>query len=257
MIFILLLIVLLVSCSASDMNVTIVSPSNVTLLDSVKEVCFTSPNRKKTVGVFGGSLSCNPESENAKTLWKQHLGMQVTSYGHGGHGFSLLQGSIQDQVNAADTKDVYILWASTNDYTSQRLAGNVTDYTEADNYNEKNRETQCGGINYCIKTLREKNPQAKIYLFGSLPFFATKEGFIENSQVYNSEGLTFYQFVELQRQCAEAQNIPFLDQFHIPILSTNIGTYYKSDLFHMTEQGYADIGVYQLYFLATEKELKK
>jgi hypothetical protein len=107
-------------------------------------------------------------SDSAKNLWKKYLGMTVTNFGVSGAGFSSLQGkSLQRQVDEAGVFDIYILWASTNDYTNHREVGDYTDYTEFDNYDKNKLSTQAGGINYCIKKIYEKNPHAVIYFFTS------------------------------------------------------------------------------------------
>jgi len=90
------------------------------------------------------------------------------NYAHGGYGFSSLQGSIQNLADDADVCDYYILWASTNDITNQRECGQYTDYTEYDSYDESKLTTQCGGINYCIKTLRDKNPNCVIMFISTM-----------------------------------------------------------------------------------------
>lgn len=81
-------------------------------------------NFGKRIAVFGGSLSVNRESDVAKQLWADLLGAEVVTYGVGGAGFSLQQGySIQRQVDTAGVFDVYVLWASTNDFTHGRECG--------------------------------------------------------------------------------------------------------------------------------------
>ena len=71
---------------------------NVCRMESDTAFC-SAKNYGKSVAVFGGSLSVFPESEAAKDLWRQQLGMKVTNYGVGGAGFSSLQGkSLQEQV---------------------------------------------------------------------------------------------------------------------------------------------------------------
>ena len=136
----------------------------------------SSVNRGKRVQVFGGSLSVLPQSETAKELWRTHLGMEVQSCGRGGAGFALDmsqpdvnmasnnglefhadKNSIQRQVwwYASAEYDIYVLWASTNDYTMNLPMGSPTDYTEADGYDEGKLGTQCGGMNYCIRHLRK------------------------------------------------------------------------------------------------------
>ena len=105
---------------------------NVCRMESDTAFC-SAKNYGKSVAVFGGSLSVFPESEAAKDLWRQQLGMKVTNYGVGGAGFSSLQGkSLQEQVREAGIHDVYILWASTNDYMNDRECGTWKDYTELD-----------------------------------------------------------------------------------------------------------------------------
>ena len=42
--------------------------------------------------------------------------MDVKDYGIPGHGYSSLQGSIQNQVDMCDLKDIYVLWSSNNDF---------------------------------------------------------------------------------------------------------------------------------------------
>lgn len=237
-------------------GITINYVDSVALNDAIY-ASVSSFNRKKNVGVFGGSLSSRPESLYAKYLWAYYLDWDIFTYGYGGYGFSSLQGSIQDEVDHAKKHDIYILWASTNDYTSSREIGSVTDYTEADGFNPKKLETQCGGLNYCIKKIRSMMPNAKIYIFGSLPFYLYAGGYSKEAEDKNELGYTFYQYVEAQKAVAEAQNVMYFNQFDIPVITKqNSDSFYYDDKFHMTEQGYANIGVYQLYFLSTETELK-
>ncbi len=221
--------------------------------------CQTSPNQGKSVGVFGGSLSSLPESRIAKGLWKKYLYLDIKTYGKGGHGFSINQGSIQNQVNKAAKHDIYILWASTNDYTAEQPIGEVTDYTEYDGYDESKRTTQCGGINYCIKKLREKNPDCIICIFTSLKFFGTDahEDYGYKVQPINMPrtGHSFYEYIEKQKECAILQQIPFFEQWNEQerIDQNNYHLYYKNDGYHMNEFGYFDIGIRQLLFLAQIK----
>ncbi|HEX5555831.1 MAG TPA: hypothetical protein VFX43_21490, partial [Chitinophagaceae bacterium] len=93
---------------------------NVFSQTSADQLSFKkSFNYGKSVAVFGGSVSEIPASDSAKVLWKRYLGMDVTNFGVGGAGFSSLQGkSMQQQVDEAGVFDIYILWASTNDYTN-------------------------------------------------------------------------------------------------------------------------------------------
>lgn len=242
-----------------DYSIFIQNTKQETLFRQAILACQTSSNQGKSVGVFGGSLSSLPESNIAKGLWKKYLYMNVKTYGKGGRGFATHQGSIQDQVNKAAKHDIYILWASTNDYTGGIPIGEATDYTEHDGYDDSKRETQCGGINYCIKTLREKNPTCKIYLFTSLKFFGINYNETYGYEVMpintNHTGYSFYEYIQKQKACATLQHIPYLEQWRIQegrISPRNYHIYYKDDGYHMTEAGYFDIGIHQLLFLAKQ-----
>lgn len=240
-----------------DYSIYIQNEEQRLLFNTAIAASETSRNFGKSVAVFGGSLSSLPESNVAKGLWKKYLHMDIKTYGKPGHGFSSAQGSIQNQVNEVGLYDIYILWASTNDYTTQRPLGETTDYTKYDGFDQTKLETQCGGINYCIKFLHEINPQASIYLFTSLKFFGTsgiQDYGYEVSPVSNN-GLkySFYEYVQKQKECARLQNISYLDQWEAQegrITRDNFSNYYLEDGFHMSEAGYFDIGIHQLLFLA-------
>lgn len=227
------------------------------LMQKVARKCQFSPNRGKSVAVFGGSLSVNKESQAAKIMWREYLNMHVTDYGHGGYGFSSLQGSVIDQVKRAKKHDIYILWASTNDYTNNREPGTPQDYTETDGFDAAKLVTQCGGLNFCIQKLRATNPDATIYVFGSLPFWWNSGGYDVASTETNQTGHNFAYYIDLQRQVAELQGVQFFDQFRLPVLTPESkNKYYLGDNLHMNCNGYANVGLYQLYFLATEKTLR-
>ena len=211
-----------------------------------------SKNFGKRIAVFGGSLSVNPESDAAKQMWSDLLGAEVVTYGVGGAGFSSEQCcTLQWQVDTAEVFDVYVLWASTNDYTNSRECGTWKDYTVYDNYDETKLTTQCGGINYCIKTLLEKNPEAEIYFFTSLRFFGQDAGHNPFSTEPNKTGKTFADYIQAQKDCCAYYGIPVLDQFNLQgINEFNMSLYYKGDKLHMNEAGYRKIGPVQAAFLA-------
>ena len=212
-------------------------------------------NYKKSIGIFGGSLSVYSESDAAKNIWKKTLNVSITNYGVPGAGFSSLQGtSIQQQVNGAKKHDIYILWASTNDFTNDRECGTKYDYTEYDNFDTSKLVTQCGGINYAIKKLYEINPLAEIYLFTSLRFFSSDSGHNPFSTITNSTGKRFSEYVDAQKECALLHSIPCLDQFNIQgVNSYNYINYYKPDKLHMTTAGYEKIAYKQVEFLMNGK----
>lgn len=205
-------------------------------------------NYGKSVAVFGGSVSVIPESDSAKILWKNYLGMTITNYGVPGAGFSSLQGkSMQQQVDEAGVFDIYILWASTNDYTNNRVNGSYTDYTEFDDYDEIKLTTQAGGINYCIKKIYEINPKAVIYFFTSSKAFNDRGAY----DPFYSKGMVEY--VDMQKKISELHGIPVLDQFLLGGYNSYNKDLYYRDAIHMNELGYKKIGELQVSFLAYPK----
>ena len=205
----------------------------------------SSLNYGKTVAVFGGSVSVIPPSDSAKILWKERLGMKITNYGVPGAGFSSLQGkSLQKQVDEAGVFDIYILWASTNDYTNKRENGSYTDFTEFDGYDSTKLTTQAGGINYCIKKIYELNPKAQIYFFTSSKAFNDRGAYdpdVENGMA---------RYVEIQKQICELHGIPYLDQFTLGGYNVYNKDLYYVDPIHMNGEGYKKLGALQVAFLA-------
>lgn len=202
-------------------------------------------NYGKSVAVFGGSVSIIPASDSAKILWEKYLGMTITNYGVSGAGFSSLQGkSLQQQVDEAGLFDIYILWASTNDYTNKREIGSYTDYTEFDEYDEEKLTTQAGGINYCIKKIYEINPQAIIYFFTSSKAFNDRGAY----DPFYEKGMV--QYVEMQKMICELYGIPFLDQFTLGGYNIFNKDLYYRDPIHMNTLGYKKLGQLQVSFLA-------
>ena len=209
-------------------------------------------NEGKTIGVFGGSHSVREESQAAKDLWRQKLNVTITDYGVSGAGFSSLQGtSIQTQVDGAASKDIYILWGSTNDFRNSRECGTWKDYTAEDSYDESKRVTQCGGINYCIKKLMTINPLAQIYFFLPMRFYSRDSGHNPFSTDTNTTGKTFWEYIEAMKECCEHYGIPVLDQFNFQgVNDFNYTNYFQSDELHLKASGYELIGWVQAEFLA-------
>ena len=209
-------------------------------------------NYGKSIAVFGGSLSVNKESDAAKQVWADLLNARVTTYGVGGAGFAVSKGySLQHQVDTAGVYDVYVLWASTNDFTGNRECGSWTDYTELDGYDISRLDTQCGGINYCIRKLREKNPDAAIVFFTSLRFFRRDSGYNPFSTDVNETGKSFADYVRTQIECCRYHGVPVLDQFSLQDVDIhNCERFYLDDKLHMNEAGYRRIAPLQAAFLA-------
>jgi lysophospholipase L1-like esterase len=147
-------------------------------------------------------------------------------------------------VDEAGVFDIYILWASTNDYTNKREIGWYTDYTEFDNFDTQKLTTQAGGINYCIKKIYELNPAALIYFFTSSKAFNDRGGYDPN--VPNG----MVQYVNMQKMVCELHGIPYLDQFTLGGYSIYNKDVFYHDPIHMNEAGYVKLGALQLGFLA-------
>lgn len=205
----------------------------------------TSFNYGKSVAVFGGSVSVIPPSDSAKILWKERLGMSIVNYGVPGAGFSSLQGkSLQQQVDEAGVFDIYILWASTNDYTNKREVGSYTDFTEFDGYDSSKLTTQAGGINYCIKKIYELNPKAQIY------FFTSSKAFNDHGAYDPAVPDGMVRYVDMQKQICELHGIPYLDQFTLGGYNVYNKDLYYVDPIHMNADGYKKLGELQVAFLA-------
>ncbi|KPM47299.1 SGNH/GDSL hydrolase family protein [Jiulongibacter sediminis] len=205
----------------------------------------SSLNYGRSVAVFGGSVSVIPPSDSAKVLWEKHLGMNITNYGVPGAGFSSLQGkSLQKQVDEAGVYDIYVLWASTNDYTNKRAIGEYTDYTSFDDFDTEKLVTQAGGINYCIKKIYEINPKALIYFFTSSKAFHERGGF----DPFTKNGMVAY--VDMQKKICELHGIPYLDQFTQAGFSEYNKDLYYRDPIHNNVEGYKKLGEVQVSFLA-------
>ncbi|WP_026953388.1 SGNH/GDSL hydrolase family protein [Algoriphagus mannitolivorans] len=211
-----------------------------------QETLKSSFNYGKIVAVFGGSVSVIPPSDSAKILWEERLGLKITNYRVPGAGFSSLQGkSLQKQVDEAGVFDIYILWASTNDYTNKREIGSYTDYTEFDGYDSTKLTSQAGGINYCIKKIYELNPEAQIY------FFTSSKAFNDRGAYDPSMPNGMVKYVEIQKQICELHGIPYLDQFTLGGYNVYNKHLYYVDPIHMNAEGYKKLGELQVAFLAS------
>jgi lysophospholipase L1-like esterase len=152
--------------------------------------------------------------------------------------------TIPQQVDEAGVFDIYILWASTNDYTNKREVGLYTDYTEFDGYDKEKLTSQAGGINYCIKKIYEINPHANIYFFTSSKAFNDRGGY----DPFYAQGMVKY--VEMQKKISELHGIPVLDQFILGGYNIHNKDLYYHDRIHMNALGYKKLGKLQVSFLA-------
>ena len=200
------------------------------LLDSAAykacpDVCRLSPNRGKSVAVFGGSFSMIEQSEVAKNMWREYLDMSVTTYGRSGAGFCVPNNTFKAQVQRAGVHDIYVFWCSTNDCSMK---------TPVEEQNEKMLE--------CFDLVRQKNPQAVIYVLTTMKAFSKAE-WVQTAEYYKQE----------QAKTASGAGVLYLDLYDLPFAtSQNVGVLCQSDMVHPSADGYYNYGWNILYFLATE-----
>ena len=188
-------------------------------------VCDFAENRGKTVGVFGGSFACINESETAKNLWREYLGMQVTTYAKSGAGFCVPNNMFKTQIQQAGIHDIYILWCSSNDSSRETPI-----------------ETQNAAIVEAIDMLRQKNPQAKIYLFSMMKAYS-KAAWVQTVDIYKNA----------QISTAQSCGVPYVDLCDLPFTgSENAAVLCQKDKVHPSSDGYYNFGWNMLYLLATD-----
>lgn len=209
----------------------------------------------KKCAVFGGSFSRFPQSEAAKDFWRTELGLKVDTYGVNGMGFCRGTGKefIPWQVDRAlskDKYDIFVLWASTNDFARDLPIGTYKDYTKFDNFDEAKLETQCGGINCCIKKIYESNPSARIYFFTTLQTQRWDDR--SDDPFYDGKEAKAYDYVKAQKDCCRYWGVPCFDMFECtPINEYTKKVYVQPDGLHLTEEGYKYIGETMMMFMVS------
>ena len=236
---------LVIFCSCQSQGPEIEMDANPWIeLDTEPESDYSlSANLGKSIAIMGGSISCKPESEVCKLYWCEQLGLQLTDHGINGAGFSTIEDNpgIQQEVDwcirAKDEHDIYLLWASSNDFTKgDGIIGELSDYSEADGYDSAKLHTMMGGLNYCYHHIQQYSPEAQILLFTSLPIFNKGKAGYESR--YN-DGIGMCHYVEAEIRWAQSHHIPYLDLFGWCQFTVNdYQPYYKPDQIHLNEKGY-------------------
>jgi len=189
------------------------------------------PDHKLTAGVFGGSISSRTESEIGKSIWVDQSDIIITTLGIDGAGFSSkTANNVPYQIESADPFDIYILWASSNDANFDAIVGDVYTY---------DHDTQNGGLIRSIELIQQKNSDALIMLFTSLPRFDSYEFFNKLEM-----------FVRGQRAFSNNYDIPYLDQWELSGFNwINYSIYYNKDKVHLSNDGYEHIAMLQADFI--------
>lgn len=180
------------------------------------------------VAVFGGSFSCNPQSQVAKKAWARALGIDAVDFGVGGTGFLAgvdARNDVPHQIRRALASRVkfraFILWASTND---------IYDYAV---------EEQNVAIEQCVETIRTESPDSAVLFFASMPCPLCPE---------MNEILGRFACGQLET-CARL-GVPCLDLYHHSgITAENADCLTMEDGFHPNEAGYGMVKDIQIEFL--------
>lgn len=188
-------------------------------------ICPLLGTAQTRIAIFGGSVAQFFNDRGAQDVLAAMLpGVEFKNFGKAGDGLckqtkiengkAVIGGIpkiVSEQCAAGKALyDIYIIWCSTNDIWGNPI-GTSSDYTGDDGFDERKLATQCGGLNYCIKTIQQHAPSAKILLFASLKSFTDSYG-------YSRTGLSKYNpprrmcdYVDAQIECAERFSVPVLN----------------------------------------------
>lgn len=215
-------------------------------LTKLRKYCESSLLKGNSVALLGGSYAVIEAGDIVRNTWRDVLDVDIHNYATSDYGFCTTHGSIQDEASdAAGKYDYYILWASTNDLYYGHEVGDVNDFSLLDSYSTTS--TQCGGINYTIKTIRDANPNAIIFFISSLPFFSRELGFDVNPEHSGSIG----SFVKAQEECCKINGVRFINMLSSNYFNyINFQTFYQEDKLHLNPKGYERIALDILFFLS-------
>ena len=209
--------------------------------------CFS----QKKIAVFGGSIAEYFKKEGGQQKLEMMLSARITNFGKAGDGLcrqtykscdSIIIGGIPKMVEkyceeGKEHYDVYIIWCSTNDIWGNPI-GKSNDFTSEDGYDMNALLTQCGGLNYCIRRIREHSPYAKICIFASMKSFDSSYGYSRTGEMKYIPQRRMWDYVEKQIECANRASIPVLNLW----TDSNIDEYNYKKLFvdniHPSKEGY-------------------
>lgn len=237
-------------------------------------ITSTARNRVKgkRMHVIGGSVAynfCNNNSTATQTM-KSLLELDsIVCHAVGGAGAAKGQGhDFQTQIDetlsssiSAD-KDFIVVWCSTNDIGNGQKIGTPYSYTEMDNYDTAALYSQCGGLNYINKKVKDKDSDIDIYLFTSAPFFNQGlAGYIPSvtyidrnvgpDSAVNSKGKRAISYVLAQIATGEKNGWIIFDQFTKTFTKKDYENGLFSDGLHPTAAGYLKFVPKQVEVLAT------
>ena len=176
------------------------------------------------VAIFGGSVAQYFNDKGVqKELESSMPGYTFTNFAKAGDGLcrqtiyengSVKLGGIPLKVKevcgSSEYFDVYVIWCSTNDIWGCPI-GQSNDYTNEDGFNEQKLLTQCGGLNYVIKTIQSHSPNARILIFASLKYFGSSYGYSKTGETQYNAPRRMWNYVEKQIDCANRFSLPILN----------------------------------------------
>lgn len=229
----------------------------------------------KNIAIFGGSFSVIQAGDVLRNLMRVRLNSQfVQTFGCGGAGYGwdscwykgyysgspvIVDGKVQweqsvpKQVewlisyakNNNISIDYWILFFSTNDFNTHIKNKGSVDFTMSDlsdTSQYSNRDTQDGGLIYCINRIYAEFPMAKILVWGSMPFFNARYGYDltdttkPTANVIQEDGTTasrtqtntYAEFIADQKAICEKYHIPYLMSMDIAQMNQfNYQQYYN------------------------------
>ena len=225
--------------------------------------------RNCRIAVLGDSVSQQPASEFGKEYVRAMLNATLDTYGVGGAGFSIdsnptwTSGSDKNtsgvyqalELSKTDTEiyDVYCLSATLNDPITHGVQmGDITDSIPyAKNGDEPDLtsealKTMCGGINFAIQRLYEKNPNCKIIL-GTMNRCKYKDiTELTPLDTTKFQEHTYYEWVKKVKELGEYWNIPVVDVYGESGINSYNWDTYMDDAYHPNIKGYH--AIWKLWF---------
>lgn len=204
------------------------------------------------VAIFGGSVAQFFQDKGTQAILKENMpGYRFHNFAKAGDGLckqtqyvdgTVKIGGIPEKVKEACQPgkphyDIYIIWCSTNDIWGNRI-GVSSDYTSDDGYDISRLTTQCGGLNYCIKTITEYSPGAVILLFASMKSFGSSYGYSMTGETRYNPPRRMWDYVKAQKNCAARYSVPVLDLWTESGINELNYKLLCPDGIHPTKEGY-------------------
>ena len=185
---------------------------------------------KGSISQYSDTTKSNTITENIGYIREQleYYGANIVNYAVSGSGFlrPINSKTIFSQASNAGVHDIYVIWASTNDWTmGTYLLGEFDDFQK-----DGKVETVCGALNATISALIDKNKNAKIYVLLPMKGVDTR-GFDFTNGKYgnamfdavspywkNPMGYTFGEYINAVIKVCTYRGVAVVDTFSAPNL---------------------------------------